>query len=42
MFVEITSGDDANAEDVVNSLGVENTKQGMPFNSILFYLYCKT
>ena len=42
MFVEITSGDDANAKDVGNSPGVENTKQGMPFNSILFYIYCIT
>ena len=42
MFVEITSGDVANAKDVRSSPGVENTKQGMPFNSNSFYIYCVT
>ena len=42
MFTELTSGDDANAKDVGTSPCVENTKQGMPFNSNLFYIYCVT
>ena len=39
MFLEITSDDNTNAKDVGNYPGVENTEQGMPFNSILFYIY---
>ena len=37
-FLETTTGDDFIAEDVVISHGVEKTKQGMSFNSILFYI----
>ena len=40
-FLETTTGDDFITEDVI-SHGVEKTKQGMSFNSILFYIYCKT